>query len=365
MLQQKQTDQDLADRVLDSLTAEIAVLEKDGTICAVNEAWRRFARENSGEPEAIGIGANYLDTCRSATGVDSICAEHASLGIQRVLDGSRDVFQLEYPCHSPIRKRWFLLSVSRLKGNSQLAVTSHVCITERKLIENQLVEAERLAAIGETMQGLSHEARNALQRSQSHIDLLKAKIESDHEALRLVERIELAQGELLGLYEEAISYAAPITLNRESCDPAELVSEIRARHRSISPQLEFRVNDEALSLTCNIDLQAIHQVFDVLIDNALASGASVIEISFETDELSCGPALTVIVSDNGPGIPCADREKVFEPFYTTKTRGTGLGLAMSRRIVSAHGGEIYLGAPSRGGASVYITLPATRSTQLM
>jgi signal transduction histidine kinase len=240
-------------------------------------------------------------------------------------------------------------------------VTSHVCITERKLIENQLVEAERLAAIGETMQGLSHEARNALQRSQSHIDLLKAKIESDHEALRLVERIELAQRELLGLYEEAISYAAPITLNRESCGPPELANEVRSRHRSISQQLEFHVSNEALRLTCNVDVHAIHQVFDVLIDNALASGASTIEISFVPDELNGRPAITVIVSDNGPGIPNADREKVFEPFYTTRTRGTGLGLATSRRIVSAHGGVICLGAPCRGGASVYMTLPATRT----
>lgn len=364
MFSQTQTDHDLADRVLDSLTAEIAVLDSDGTICAVNEAWRRFARENSGEPEATGIGVNYLDTCRSASGIDSIFAEHARQGIERVLDGSRDVFRLEYPCHSPIRKRWFLLSVSRLKGNPKLAVTSHVCITERKLIENQLVEAERLAAIGETMQGLSHEARNALQRSQSHIDLLKAKIESDQEALKLVERIELAQGELLSLYEEAISYAAPIALNRESSDPAELVSEVRSRHRSISPQLEFCIDDDAYALTCNLDIQAIHQVFDVLIDNALASGASVIEIACVSDELNGGPALTVIVSDNGPGIPGEDREKVFEPFYTTKTRGTGLGLAMSRRIVSAHGGEIYLGVPHRGGASVYVTLPATRRGSL-
>jgi signal transduction histidine kinase len=227
-----------------------------------------------------------------------------------------------------------------------------------------LVEAERFAAIGETMQGLSHEARNALQRSQSHIDLLKAKIESDREALRLVERIELAQSELLGLYEEAISYAAPITLDRESCDPAELANSVRLRHRSISKQLEFHINDEAYALTCNVDIHAIHEVFDFLIDNALASGASVIEISCVPDELSGGPALTVIVSDNGPGIPAEDREKVFEPFYTTKTRGTGLGLAMSRRIVSAHGGEIYLGAPGRGGASVYMTLPATRTDKI-
>ena len=361
LLKQNELDRDIADRVLDSLTAEIAVLEKDGTICAVNEAWRRFSHENSGDPEATGIGVNYLDVCRSATGADSILAESACLGLERVLDGSRDVFQLEYPCHSPIRKRWFLLSVSRLKDNPGLVVTSHVCITQRKLIENQLVEAERLAAIGQTMRGLSHEARNALQRSQSHIDLLKARIESDQESLRLVERIELAQRQLLGLYEEASHYAAPITLNRESCDVAELIKEVVSKRISSLQQVEFCIHDDGAPWACNIDPHAMHQVFDVLIDNAVASGASFSEISCVPDELNGGPAFTVFVSDDGPGVPHKDRLKVFEPFYTTKTRGTGLGLAMSRRIVSAHGGQIYFGTPCRGGASVYITLPVKQT----
>lgn len=365
MLKRNQSDRELSDRVLDSLTAGIAVVNKDGTICAVNDAWRRFSDENGGAPEATGIGVNYLDVCRLAKGDDSVFAERACLGIERVLDGSRDVFQLEYPCHSPIRKRWFLLFVSRLQGDGQLAVTAHLSITERKLIENQLVEAERLAAIGQAMQGLSHEGRNALQRSQGHIDLLKAKIESDQEALRLVQRIELAQRTLLGLYEEVRNYAAPITLNRESCDLVELVKAVGATYESSSPQVQFSYQDDALHSNCNVDLGTTRQVFDLVIDNALASGATLVEIACVSDELNGGPAVTVIVSDNGPGVPCEVREKVFEPFYTTKSRGTGLGLAISRRIVSTHGGQICLGAPRRGGASVYITLPVTRTGSML
>ena len=361
MLEQEKSDRDLSVHVLDSLTAGVAVVDKDGTICAVNEAWRRFSHENGGAPEATGIGVNYLDVCRSATGDDSVFAERACLGIERVLDGTRDVFQLEYPCHSPIRKRWFQLYVSRLTGDSQHAVTAHLPITERKLIEYQLVEAERLAAVGQAMQGLSHKGRNALQRAQGHIDLLKTKIESDQEALRLVERIEIAQRNLLGLYEEVRSYAAPITLSRESCQLAELVKEVGSTYESSSQQTRLYYHADSPSSICNVDLIAMRQVFGLLIDNALASGATLVAISLETDELNDGPAVTVIVSEDGPGVPCQDREKVFEPFYTTNTHGTGLGLAISRRIIEAHGGQIHFGTPCRGGASVYITLPVTRT----
>ncbi|TWU33870.1 sensor histidine kinase [Novipirellula artificiosorum] len=105
----------------------------------------------------------------------------------------------------------------------------------------------------------------------------------------------------------------------------------------------------------------MRQVLVHLIDNALASGATLVAISLRMDELNFGPAVTVILSDDGPGVPCQDREKVFDPFYTTNTHGTGLGLAISRRIIAAHGGQIHFGNPCRGGASVYITLPVART----
>jgi signal transduction histidine kinase len=360
LLQQCQSDLELPEHVLDSLTAEVAVLNKDGEICAVNEAWLRFARENGGSVDATGLGVNYLDICRSSKGDDSLFAERACLGIEKVLAGARRVFQLEYPCHSPLRRRWFLLYVSRLKGAPQHAVTVHLCITDRKMVENQLVESERLAAIGEAMQGLSHTGRNVLQQSQGHIDLLKTKLDSDQEALRLVEGIELAQSKLLSLYEEVQAYAAPITLSRESCQLADFIKEVGSNYESRAPQASFSYQPDGTGTICDIDRGLIRRVIHLLIDNALASGATLVEFSYSANDLDGRPALTLVVSDNGAGVSRDDRKRVFEPFYTTKAQGTGLGLAVGRRIVSMHGGQIYLGTPRHGGTSVFITLPARR-----
>jgi PAS domain S-box-containing protein len=126
--------------VLRSLAAHIAVLDVDGNIIAVNEAWKRFAYEN-GDAEAGGVGVNYLDVCRHSQEHDDEAGK-ALNGIQGVLEGTLPDFVLEYPCHSPDQQRWFLMSVTPLLGERSGAVVTHTNITERKQIEEALQESE-------------------------------------------------------------------------------------------------------------------------------------------------------------------------------------------------------------------------------
>jgi PAS domain S-box-containing protein len=126
----------LSQAILDSLTANIAVLNPEGTIIVVNEAWRRFARDNSlpGSPVGADVGTNYLEVCRKATGALAEEAQEALAGILAVLQGSRSHFTLEYPCHSPTEQRWFLMSATPLPAGEG-AVVAHLNITERKQAE--------------------------------------------------------------------------------------------------------------------------------------------------------------------------------------------------------------------------------------
>ncbi|MDJ0879925.1 MAG: PAS domain S-box protein, partial [Halieaceae bacterium] len=122
--------------VLNSIPSQIAVLDADGIIVQVNEAWSAFARENGGtDALADGVDMNYLEVCRSAQGPLADEAPSAYDGIRAVLSGNRAGFRLEYPCHSPSEKRWFLMTVTPFKGASGGAVISHVDVTERKLAE--------------------------------------------------------------------------------------------------------------------------------------------------------------------------------------------------------------------------------------
>jgi PAS domain S-box-containing protein len=133
--------QALNEAVLGSVAANIAVLDREGNIIAVNEAWKRFAYENDGAAVADCVGVNYLQVCRDTP--ESRDGGWAALnGIQAVLDGTRHNFVLEYPCHSPREKRWFLMSVTPLLGERGGAVVTHTDITTRKQIEEALHESE-------------------------------------------------------------------------------------------------------------------------------------------------------------------------------------------------------------------------------
>ncbi len=137
--------------VLDALPASIAVLDSQGVIRAVNQPWLRFAAENGGQDGSrIGVGVDYLEVCRPAALNNGYSAE-ALKGIQAVVHGEQDYFELEYPCHSPNMERWFLMQVVRPSPEVGGAIVIHLNITERKLAEAEnrrhLEELERFSAV--------------------------------------------------------------------------------------------------------------------------------------------------------------------------------------------------------------------------
>ena len=120
---------------LDSLAANIAVLDGEGTILDVNESWRRFAGENSFVGAACGLGTSYLSLCEQPVGTDLSGAVIAE-GIRDVIAGKRVQFEAEYPCHSPTEERWFLLRVTKFERPGPVRViVTHDNITQRKLAE--------------------------------------------------------------------------------------------------------------------------------------------------------------------------------------------------------------------------------------
>ncbi|MFW5969678.1 MAG: putative bifunctional diguanylate cyclase/phosphodiesterase, partial [Halofilum sp. (in: g-proteobacteria)] len=126
-------------RLINALPAHIALVDGEGTIIDVNEQWRHFGIENEYSDPFVGMGQNYLTICESATGDCAEEASEAADGLRAVLEGEKDTFALEYPCHSPDEARWFRMMANRLGGDSAPgAVVMHVDITERKLAEQEL-----------------------------------------------------------------------------------------------------------------------------------------------------------------------------------------------------------------------------------
>ena len=149
---------------LDSLTAHVALLDGEGTILAVNLAWRRFATQNDlPDPDAC-LGVNYLAVCEKATAQESHAAT-ITAGIHAVLDGKRKAFFTSYPCHSPKKQRWFMLRVTRFEGPGPARlVVAHEDITAPKAAQMRATHyAKELEKANLTLEAQAHALAEAEQ----------------------------------------------------------------------------------------------------------------------------------------------------------------------------------------------------------
>jgi PAS domain S-box-containing protein len=131
---------------LDAMPDHVAILDRNGVILKVNEAWRNFASHNDYPGSDYGLGSNYVEACVPPGLHPSECDEHglaAAQGIQEVIEGKRDIFALEYPCHSPNEFRWFLMRVTAFgEGENLRVVVTHQNVTARHLAEQNMQASE-------------------------------------------------------------------------------------------------------------------------------------------------------------------------------------------------------------------------------
>ena len=245
-------------------------------------------------------------------------------------------------------------------GAPALMIVGHD-ITELKDAEQRALHSERMAAIGQMCAGLAHESRNALQRSQACLEMLALKLEDRPDVLNLIDRIQQAQDDLHHLYEDVREFATPIRLAFSECRLAEIW---RRAWEHLEPvhqgrQVMLHEPSNGLSLDCHGDPFRLEQVFRNILDNALAACTEPAEIAITGSAATMGgrDAVQIVIRDNGPGLNGEQRTRIFESFYTTKTRGTGLGMAIVKQIVEAHGGQVELGPAGGPGAEIILTLP--------
>jgi signal transduction histidine kinase len=191
--------------------------------------------------------------------------------------------------------------------------------------------------------------------------MLQWEVEDRPEALDLIARIQKAQDHLQQLYEEVRNYAAPLKLEREPCDVGAVW-----RQAWTNLALQRQGRDAALAeetggldLTCPVDPFRLEQVFRNVFENALAACPDPVRLTVRCTAatLDGRDAVQVSAQDNGPGLTDEQRRRIFDPFFTTKTKGTGLGMAIAKRIIETHGGRIGVGPAAGGGAEILITLP--------
>lgn len=141
--------------VLNALPAHIALLDAQGVIVSVNEAWRQFGDANAGQSPGHGLGVDYLAICDRAQGENAVEARRAAKGIRAVLAGTTTSFSLEYPCHAPAENRWFLMMVGPLaEEGTNSAIVMHIDITARRCAELDIQRLNRGNAMLSQINGL-------------------------------------------------------------------------------------------------------------------------------------------------------------------------------------------------------------------
>lgn len=260
----------------------------------------------------------------------------------------------------PRTVRWVVTPLSDAQGQPAGFLWIGHDVTDLLAAQEEALQAQRLATIGQVAAGLAHEARNALQRIQACAEMLELEVSDRPEALDYVRRIEHAQTHLHQLFDEVRSYAAPVRLDRTQ---ARLAAIWREAWELLAPQRTGRdvrlVEHDALGeVPLAVDPFRLMQVFRNILENALAACPDPVEIHILCSPAQMGGrrAVQIAFRDNGPGIPPELRTRIFEPFFTTKSKGTGLGMAIAQRIVHAHGGTIEVGTHTPG-AEIVVTLP--------
>jgi two-component system, LuxR family, sensor kinase FixL len=362
--------------ILASLNSSVAVLNRDGRVVAINAAWRRFGPSgNDGADGSVDVGANAEDLCRHALPAGSALAADVAAGIESVIDGKSPEFSLEYPRPSPAGERWFAMTVLPLHRDEGGAVVSFTDVTERRRVEldaqqtrQELAHFTRVSTIGELTASLAHELNQPLsgilanaRAAQRFLavpapdlgeirDCLADIVSDNRRASEVIRRLRelLRKGKVRPILLDVNVLAGEVV--------KLLTSDAIMRDVSITVDL-----DPALPLV-RADRVQMQQVILNLLMNAMEAMTGtdrsehivIVRTTSEDDK-----TVHLAVQDTGPGLEPGTEATVFEPFYTTKSDGMGMGLSIARSIVVAYGGRIWAVNNPTAGTTFHVTVPVT------
>ncbi|HRX85725.1 MAG TPA: ATP-binding protein [Phycisphaerae bacterium] len=248
----------------------------------------------------------------------------------------------------------------RLKGSHERLLGETQRLREELAEKNrELARRQRLAALGEMAAGVAHEIRNPLAGIQLYASLLIKDLDGDARCRDLAERIDAGVRTLDGIVTDVLAFAGGA---EPQCAAVVLADVVQACVASVEPvrrvrDAEIVVDESVAACVLRVDAGQVQRALLNLIFNALDAAGAGGTVWVFTKPGETARSCAVHVADNGPGVPEELKDRIFNPFYTTKDSGTGLGLAIVHRIAEAHGGSIAVMDRAGGGAEMVLSLP--------
>lgn len=341
-------------RIVDNVSSGLLTVDAGGQITSFN----REAESITGVSSEDVLGSSLAELFPSLPPTDA-----ASIEPEPKANACRADFPFR-TVDGDERHLGFSRSVLRgSRGEAEGEILIFQDLTHVVQMEEELRRRERLSAVGQLAAGLAHEIRNPLASLSGSLELLAADLPAtDPSSGRLLRIVQRETARLDRLVGDFLAYAGPRPEKRVSVSLDDLFVDLQELVRSggePGTELELELSQGLVALG---DPDQLRQVFWNLILNAAQASPSdgkVRVVARAAEEHVSGDSgrVEVEIIDQGSGIPADQLERIFEPFYTTKSKGSGLGLATVHRVIDAHGGRLEVSSTAGEGTRVRVSLP--------
>jgi two-component system sensor kinase FixL len=338
------------DAVINTTVDAIIVIDADGAI----ESFNRGAERLFGYPpaEVIGRNVNILMPEPFHGEHDSHLRRYLQTGHAAIIGTGRQVVGKRrdgstFPLH---------LSVGEMVIDGQRKFTGMLHdLTARVALEERLRDQSALAKLGEMAAMIAHEIKNPLAGIRGAVQVIGGRMPADTTDAGMMKEIVRRIDSLDAMMKDLLQFARPPKPKRAPTDIVPLLTATAGLLKQDEGARDVQVDINGLAPPVPADGEMLKMVFhNLLINGAHAMhGRGRIRVRVTAEKGSC----QIAFSDDGPGIPPDVQEKVFIPFFTTKRRGTGLGLPTAKRFIEAHDGRITIQSPPSGGTTVTVQLP--------
>jgi two-component system sensor kinase FixL len=365
----------LSGAIVESLPGTVVVINRSGAIIATNH-WRQGGAVGVGHDSELAIGANYLEVWRGLLAAGDRAAADVLRGIQSVLDGTSLEVVLEHqaPAAEDKDAAWFEIRVHPLRTAIGGAVISRIEISDRKRaaaetrrVREELARVGRMATVGQLTAALAHEVKQPLTGILTNAQAARRFLAADRPDL----------GEIRSILDDIIE---------DDQRAAGVIQRLRAMLKRREPELtaidvnrliedvvrflrtDAVIRNAGVRTELEPDLPTIQgdlvQLQQVLVNLALNGLDAMRDVPVGQRRLlittrAAGDGVCVGVRDSGTGLTAECQERIFEPFFSSKPEGMGMGLPIARSIVDAHGGRLWAVNNADCGATFFFTLTAT------
>lgn len=268
-------------------------------------------------------------------------------GIKNILEGKQKPIEMETEING--EKKWLEIDSSNFIDNKK-EKTGYLMViqdkTELKKLQLKSQQEDRLRVMGELAAGMAHEIRNPLGSIELMVTLMQEDLKNDKHSSELLSRIRSSVDNMNHIVTNILLYTKDLHLERTQFPVEKLLTDAESIALNTITKKQVTVEKHISPTLLTADYELLKQSIANILINASQAAPVQGHISIETQNKK--DRLLIKITDNGPGIPEDIKEKIFKPFFTTKTTGTGLGLAMVKRVIEAHAGSIFFQSGPKG-----------------